>query len=1023
MEKSNQPPFWLQVKEDYIFDNFDGLLKYLENYNYNHSEDPRRDNPDYESSLECMKGMLDRITERLDRHQFSHPFPDDIDRLSYLRLYAATILADLKAGNQPHYYMTGMLNLLALTQKNTKDETFKKLWDIAVACLRRRRITRMRINWSNIRNLDASQLPTFIIRLADGTEFGPDTDPRTLYYEHCGTLAVGPDDVSLAACNLDQFCKMKRAPFASLDGLLTIVADRDDTKSEPSFDDFQKRSNVMLQGLKNFKPSGRRLKRIYNDGEEVYVKVTGIDGDRIKVMTIDPAYELIKGELFRYFSQPTDAIPVPDFSALLKLTHPGAPEEEPGLAVGDVMRVKYKKNVSNKFDVRPALESFYRQLAKSSCAQVFDGIYAGVFGSDSGTLWRLSNGLTVAVHRSKYEGVPADYVESVGVAAEEGTSISLQTYKDVSDQQPLRVYAQFDMFYPYRFGMDNFKPEDADRNFLYNFLNDCNANCPFDDEQEPLREMVDDPRGIRLLANFMSHILRNGDFGSVEKLEYITAAHILALMSDRPDDVTYMELQRQYLVRLVAFSRNREVDGLSRQASESLASNPDVVLWQRIISELNRYRHPETLTLTTEVRDNQDASINKLIDASNSLIGIINETELNNIKKSIAQKLGVDDEYVAIDSNRTFYGEESSTLELKKSIVFPPVNRRRFKEVEAEPDVQKWAILKTVCGYLNSELGGDLLLGVNDNGYAEGLDADIRELVKESRIKVASNDAYSRYVQSVVEDAFVEADTSNPIGDVLGSDITYAIETSKEGKDVLRIRVKPYTFGQVRFKSGPRPDGLQDAYVRQSGKTVPMTQALAARLRAQRTARDTSDMALLRKAAAEKRVAVLKGYASSSSRDDRHVEVYKIWEQRRTICGYDILEKKTRLFKLTRCESVELTPQTWSRAHGTTNLDIDPFGMSYEQFKASEIAVRLSTYGYRLMVEEFPIARPLIQPLGEADGNGATYELRCSISSQEGIGRFVMGMPGHAWIAEGESLKNYIEQKSKILLQCIDSVN
>lgn len=135
-----------------------------------------------------------------------------------------------------------------------------------------------------------------------------------------------------------------------------------------------------------------------------------------------------------------------------------------------------------------------------------------------------------------------------------------------------------------------------------------------------------------------------------------------------------MELQRQYLVRLVAFSRNRDVTPLALSDDDRLASNADVVVWQRIISELNRYRHPESRTLTTEVRDNQDASINKLIDASNSLIGIINETELNNIKKSIAQKLGVDDEYVAINADRTFYGEESSTLELKKSIVFPPVN-------------------------------------------------------------------------------------------------------------------------------------------------------------------------------------------------------------------------------------------------------------------------------------------------------------------------------------------------------------
>lgn len=480
-----------------------------------------------------------------------------------------------------------------------------------------------------------------------------------------------------------------------------------------------------------------------------------------------------------------------------------------------------------------------------------------------------------------------------------------------------------------------------------------------------------------------------------------------------------MELQRQYLVRLVAFSRNRDVTPLALSDDDRLASNADVVVWQRIISELNRYRHPESRTLTTEVRDNQDASINKLIDASNSLIGIINETELNNIKKSIAQKLGVDDEYVAINADRTFYGEESSTLELKKSIVFPPVNRRRFKEVEAEPDVQKWAILKTVCGFLNSELGGDLLLGVNDNGYAEGLDADISELMREGLIKVASNDAYSRYVQSVVEDAFVDADNSNPIGDVLGSDITYATETSKEGKYVLRVRVKPYTFGLVKFKDGSRPEGLHDSYVRQSGKTVPMTPSLASRLRAQRTARDTSDMALLRKAADEKRVAVLKGYASSSGRCDRQIEVYKIWEQRRTICGYDILNKKTRLFKVTRCEGVELAAQKWSRAHGTTNLDIDPFGMSFEQYKAQEMVIRLSAYGYRLLVEEFPVAGKLVQQLQAADASGAMFELRCPISSPEGLGRFIMSVPGHAWIVQGDSLKEYVEEKTKILTQCI----
>ena len=103
---------------------------------------------------------------------------------------------------------------------------------------------------------------------------------------------------------------MSRGSFACLDGLLTIVADRADVKAEPSFDEFQKRSNVMLQGLKNFKPSVRRQLKEYADGEEVYVKVTSIEGDRIKVATADPSYVTIHGELFRYFSQPGEIMTI-----------------------------------------------------------------------------------------------------------------------------------------------------------------------------------------------------------------------------------------------------------------------------------------------------------------------------------------------------------------------------------------------------------------------------------------------------------------------------------------------------------------------------------------------------------------------------------------------------------------------------------------------------------------------------------------------------------------------------------------
>lgn len=30
-----------------------------------------------------------------------------------------------------------------------------------------------------------------------------------------------------------------------------------------------------------------------------------------------------------------------------------------------------------------------------------------------------------------------------------------------------------------------------------------------------------------------------------------------------------------------------------------------------------------------------------------------------------------------------------------------------------------------------------------------------------------------------------------------------------------------------------------------------------------------------------------------------------------------------------------------------------------------------------------------------------------------------MSVPGHAWIVQGDSLKEYVEEKTKILTQCI----
>lgn len=67
MANENQPPFWLQIKKEYILDNFDNLTSYLWRYSY----DREVVNTDYDSTLNCMKSMAEEIGDELRDTPFS----------------------------------------------------------------------------------------------------------------------------------------------------------------------------------------------------------------------------------------------------------------------------------------------------------------------------------------------------------------------------------------------------------------------------------------------------------------------------------------------------------------------------------------------------------------------------------------------------------------------------------------------------------------------------------------------------------------------------------------------------------------------------------------------------------------------------------------------------------------------------------------------------------------------------------------------------------------------------------------
>ena len=138
---------------------------------------------------------------------------------------------------------------------------------------------------------------------------------------------------------------------------------------------------------------------------------------------------------------------------------------------------------------------------------------------------------------------------------------------------------------------------------------------------------------------------------------------------------------------------------------------------------------------------------------------------------------------------------------------------------------QRWAILKAVCGFLNTVSGGELLLGVNDSGMACGLKNDLNYLFLHRFISSQTMDSYRLYVKTFIDNAFI--DDHNVEGlDVTSTVVNYVIEHNNEGDDLLRIQVHPYMDGIVSFRDDYLPDDIARSYYRTSGASVGMDDKL-----------------------------------------------------------------------------------------------------------------------------------------------------------------------------------------------------
>lgn len=999
VNQSYRPPFWLKVRKEYVLDNLSELMNYMRRFEYNSTQPS--DNEDFDISLDCMIQLasdLGKIVRETDMWDIPHI---EIDQTTFLRLLGAIVLSSMKKGVTPHNELLLLVDFIILACGQRKREELEGLWKIAMACITGRSIDRLHIAWSDIISESEFAQGVFIHKLAQ-TEFAKPENDSTYYCEGKGLMVIQPGHlVEIAAMNKRSYSKSAVHSSLTLGQTVSIMAHSGETERLTTFDQIYTNMLGTFNAMSQVTPSPEPKCLDYHPGDTLQVRITEVSGESIYAESIDPRYNKITGRVN------------------LRTHHQYRISTENIIQYfrkGDTLWVERDDSYAAKFNLNNTLESFYRHEATEICATTVRAVFHADFYT--GTQWVTENGIRIFVNDQQLDKITDECRQQLDTALDDNLAMIMLVYDKPScsaDGTRFTTYCT-----PVRIDEceETFTVKNADDCFLDRFLAYSENMAPVHSDDSLLWIRIDNDV-CRVLSHITDRIAETTSLTSIQYLGHLSTAAMLCRLADRQRDAEWMLHKISYLSRIVDFAHNKEPRRLTHP--EILNGIPGVESRERIIDSLTEYKNPGILvSLSTSVRHTDTLSrVATLVKASNDLAGTIDPSELNNIKIEIARSLDVDDEFEPITNDRTFYGTESVSLEFKMSAVFPPANRRVNESTISDPQRQKWAILKTVCGFLNSASGGELLIGVNDSGYATGVEDDMKELVRLQEIPAEDIDHYRLYLQRIIDFAFKEMNGNARSTDIVALNVTYTPETSPEGKQLMRIHVSPYPYDVVEFAASNRPDDYADSYVRRSGRTLPLNNELKIEIEKQKIENNrstNSQIITLRHSIKDHSVVKLLSYSSATGVSDRLVEVYKIWENRDLIYGYDRDRNEGRLFKISRCEGVEDTGTKWKNYRCDSNIEIDPFGMRINPASASTIELALTGYARQILIEEYPDAQAFIEPTIGHDKTRHPYTMKCNISSYEGISRFCMGLLDEIVVKQDTSLRNTLKRKAHAII-------
>ncbi len=382
-----QPEFWLEIRKEYIIENFEKLLTYLRRYQYDGSKDGNG-----EFLTTCR--YLTELADELSQYSISSSFIKSpvfklsgseviVPEILAYRIIAAAIIASQKIGKESHKLLARLLNLLVLARKMPNTDISDELIYVTVSCIREAPIINLGIKWDDIDD-ESSFKPISLLHNISRTKFDVDNG-RECLYEGKGTVIFTKESILTAPVNKREFLNGSRnlTPYLKLGQTIQILLPKSDhMKSPTTVEDIAEGITFMTRAQGGVKSSVNDNKKKYSSGSIIPVVVKSNWGVKIEAETVHPEYSKISGKVNINLS---DCIKYFNINHIISHFKPGI-----------ILLVEYTpEDTEFCFTLNGGFSQFYDEYANLLRGEILPAVYLCDYSA--GTQWLTDEGVIVNV--------------------------------------------------------------------------------------------------------------------------------------------------------------------------------------------------------------------------------------------------------------------------------------------------------------------------------------------------------------------------------------------------------------------------------------------------------------------------------------------------------------------------------------------------------------------------------------------------------------------------------------------------